>query len=309
VQLYLPIAELPVNILLIIAMSMAVGFISGLFGIGGGFLMTPLLIFMGIPPAVAVASTAAQITASSTTGALTAWRKRQLDLRLGAVLIGGGVFGTLLGVLAFNALQRIGRLELTINLSYMALLGSVGILMFSEALRSLFAARAGKPKRLMRHAGTHPEWMKWPLRMRFHRSRLYSSVIPIAGVAATIGFIGAVLGIGGGFILVPLLLYVFRIPTAVVVGTSQFQILMTMASATIFHAVTNHSVDIVLALLLIIGGAIGAQFGARSGRTMKADSFRLLLAILLLGVAFRFGSDLMLEPSEHFSVQVLGGAR
>jgi uncharacterized protein len=309
VQLYLPIAELPVNILLIFAMSMAVGFISGLFGIGGGFLMTPLLIFIGIPPAVAVATSAAQITATSTTGALTAWRRQQLDLRLGAVLIGGGVIGTALGVLAFNALQRMGRLDITITLSYMGLLGTVGILMFGEALRSIFASRSGQPARLQRHGGTHPQWMKWPLRVRFYRSRLYSSIFPIAGVAAIIGFIGAVLGIGGGFILVPLLLYVFRIPTAVVVGTSLFQILATMAAATMFHAVTNHSVDIVLALLLIVGGAFGAQFGSRAGRTMKAGSFRMLLALLLLGVAFRFGADLVLAPAEPFSIQIQGNSR
>ncbi len=304
-QIYLPIAELPISVLLILGMSAAVGFISGMFGIGGGFMMTPLLIFLGIPPAVAVATVSAQISASSMTGALTYWRQRQLDTRLGAVLIIGGLTGTLLGVLAFNAIRRAGQLDAVITLSYLALFSIIGGLMLFGSIKSMLRARSGKRVRRLR-AGQHPRWLKLPFRMRFYRSRLYASVIPILGFAAFVGFVGAVLGIGGGFIMVPALLYLFRVPTAVVVGTSLFQILITMTAATVFHAATNQSVDIVLAILLILGGVVGAQFGARAGRNLKADSFRLLLAVLLLAVGFRFAGQAVIKPEEPFSITIQG---
>jgi uncharacterized membrane protein YfcA len=304
-QIYLPIAEMPVSMLLIIAMSAAVGFISGLFGIGGGFLMTPLLIFLGVPPAVSVATVSAQIAASSMTGALSYWRRKQLDVKLGGVLILGGLIGTALGVLAFNAIRRAGQLDAVITFSYLVLFIAIGSMMLTESLRVMLKARAGKPLRRPR-AGQHPPWLKWPGRMRFHRSRLYASVIPILLFAALVGFMGAVLGIGGGFIMVPALLYLFRVPTQVVVGTSLFQILVTMTAATVFHAASNQSVDIVLAVLLIVGGVIGAQFGARAGRNVKGESFRLLLALLLLAVGLRFASDAIVTPDERFSVTIQG---
>ena len=301
--IYLPIAEMPVSILLILGMSAAVGFISGMFGVGGGFLMTPLLIFLGIPPAVAVATESAQIAASSMTGAIAYWRRRQLDVKLGAVLIGGGVIGTLLGVFAFNAIRRAGQLDAVITLSYLILFSVIGGMMLVESLRAMLKSRAGQPV-LRQRAGQHTAWLKWPLRMRFHRSQLYASAIPIALFAGAVGFVGAVLGIGGGFIMVPALLYLFRVPTAVVVGTSLFQILVTMVAATVFHAVTNQSVDIVLAVLLIVGGSIGAQFGARAGRQLKGESFRLLLALLILAVGLRFASQAVVKPDEMYSLVI-----
>jgi uncharacterized membrane protein YfcA len=309
VQIYLPIAELPISVLMVLGLSGAVGFVSGLFGVGGGFLLTPLLIFLDIPPAVAVATVAAQVAGSSTTGVLTYWRRRALDFKLGGILVAGGIAGTLLGVLFFNSMRRLGQLELVITLSYVTLFTIIGGLMLYDALRAMLRVRAGKPARLKRRAGTHPWWMGLPLRMRFLDSQLYCSVIPIALLAVVIGFIGAVLGVGGGFILVPALIYFFRIPTAVVVGTSLFQILMTMTGATLLHALTNQSVDIILAVLLLLGGVIGAQFGGRAARNLNVESFRLLLALLILSVGLRFAIELFIPPSEPFSVVISEGSR
>lgn len=287
--------------LLLIGLSAGVGFISGLFGIGGGFLMTPLLIFFGISPAVAVATSAPQIAASSLTGSLAYWRRRALDVKLGFVLLFGGLIGTYLGVVFFNAMRRVGQLETVIVLSYVALLGTIGALMLIESLRAL-ALRRGGAARARRRGGLHAWYEGLPFKMRFHRSKLYISVLPLIVLALLIGFAGAVLGIGGGFILVPALIYVFRVPTAVVVGTSLFQILFTMIAATMLHATTNHSVDIVLALLLMIGGVVGAQFGARAGANIRGEAFRLLLALLVFGVGARFAYDLLQSPREPFSV-------
>jgi uncharacterized protein len=305
-QIYLPIAELPISVLLVLALSAAVGFISGLFGVGGGFLLTPLLIFLEIPPAVSVATVSAQIVASSMSSMMTYLRRHLIDLRLGAVLVTGGLIGTVGGVLFFNTMRRLGQLELIIVISYVTLFTIIGSLMLFDALRAAWRTRSGRPARRLRRAGTHPWWQGLPLRVRFYRSKLYISVIPVMLLALAIGFIGAVLGIGGGFILVPALIYLFRVPAAVVVGTSLFQILITMTAATMLHAVTNQSVDIMLALLLIIGGVIGAQLGARAARNMKTESFRLLLALLILGVGLRFAIDLVGKPSELFSVTTQG---
>lgn len=308
-QIYLPIAELPISVLMVLGLSGAVGFISGLFGVGGGFLLTPFLIFLDIPPAVAVATVAAQVAGSSTTGVLTYFRRRALDLKLGGVLVVGGIVGTVLGVLFFNAMRRLGQLELVITLSYVTLFSVIGGLMLYDALRAMMRVRAGRPARLKRKGGTHPWWMGLPLRQRFQRSGLYCSVLPIALLATVIGFIGAVLGVGGGFILVPALIYFFRIPPAVVVGTSLFQILVTMTGATILHAVTNQSVDIILATLLLVGGVVGAQFGGRAARNLNVESFRLLLALLILSVGLRFAIELLIPPTEPFSVVVPESAR
>ncbi|HYF55936.1 MAG TPA: sulfite exporter TauE/SafE family protein, partial [Salinarimonas sp.] len=235
-QIYLPIAEMSVSVLLLLGMGAAVGFVSGLFGIGGGFLMTPLLIFLGIPPAVAVATQSAQIVASSTTSALSAWRRRALDMKLGLLLLGGGLVGTTLGVWFFAAVRRAGQLDLVIVISYVTLFSVVGGLMLKESVKEFWSTRKGAA-RPRRRAGQHPGYMRLPWRMRFYRSRLYTSVVPLLGLAVAIGFAGAVLGIGGGFILVPALLYLFRVPTAVVVGTTQFQILWTTLAALVLHAV------------------------------------------------------------------------
>jgi uncharacterized protein len=308
VQIYLPIAEMPVSILLILAMGAAVGFISGLFGIGGGFLMTPLLIFLGIPPAVAVATQSAQIAASATTSVLAAWRRDTVDLKLGTALTLGGFIGTVLGVWFFAAMRRAGQLDLVIVVSYVTLFTVVGSMVLIETVREFWSSRGGVP-RPARRAGEHAAYLGWPLRVRFPRSRLYASVIPIAGIAAMIGFAGALLGIGGGFIIVPALLYLFRVPTAVVVGTSQYQILWTTLSATILHSIANEAVDIVLALILIVGGVFGAQFGARAGRNLRADLFRFLFAVLLLAVGLRFATELVVRPAEPFSIAVSGASR
>jgi uncharacterized membrane protein YfcA len=301
VQIYLPIAEMPVSVLMILGMGAAVGFVSGLFGIGGGFLMTPLLIFLGIPPPIAVATQSAQIAASSTTSALAAFRRNALDLKLGVVLTLGGFIGTVLGVWFFAAMRRAGQLELVIVISYVTLFSVVGSLMLAESVREFWSTRRGR-SRPARRAGEHAAYLGWPLRMRFPRSKLYASVIPIAGIAILIGFAGALLGIGGGFIIVPVLLYLFRVPTAVVIGTSQFQILWTTVSGTILHAVANQAVDLVLALLLIVGGVFGAQFGARAGRNLRADVFRFLLSLLILAVGVRFAIELVVRPLEPFSI-------
>jgi uncharacterized membrane protein YfcA len=282
-------------------MGAAVGFVSGLFGIGGGFLMTPLLIFLGIPPPIAVATQSAQIAASSTTSVLAALRRNSLDLKLGVVLTLGGFIGTVLGVWFFAAMRRAGQLELVIVISYVTLFTVVGSLMLVESVREFWSTRRGRP-RPARRAGEHAAYLGWPLRMRFPRSKLYASVIPIAGIAILIGFAGALLGIGGGFIIVPVLLYLFRVPTAVVIGTSQFQILWTTVSGTILHAIANQAVDLVLALLLIVGGVFGAQFGARAGRNLRADVFRFLLSLLILAVGVRFAIELVVRPVEPFSV-------
>ncbi|MFO0406821.1 MAG: sulfite exporter TauE/SafE family protein [Labrys sp. (in: a-proteobacteria)] len=299
----LPISEIPVNMFMILGMGAAVGFISGLFGVGGGFLMTPLLIFSGIPPAVAVATEASQIAASSTTGAIAYWRRRALDVKLGTLLLVGGFIGTVLGVWFFNRMRTIGQLDFIIQISYVTLLGSVGMLMFIESIRSILRSRAGKPAP-RRKAGQHLWFHGLPWKMRFETSGLYVSIIPLLALSIFIGFVGAVLGVGGGFMLVPALIYLFRVPTAVVVGTSLFQILFTMLAATVLHATTNQSVDLVLALLLIIGGVIGAQFGARAGRNINGETFRFLLALIVLGVGLRFAIELAVQPEELFSLTI-----
>jgi uncharacterized membrane protein YfcA len=302
-QLYLPIAEMPVSVLLILGMGAAVGFISGLFGIGGGFLMTPLLIFLGIPPAVAVATQTAQIVASSTTSAMGALRRNALDLKLGGVLVAGGLVGSALGVWFFAAARKAGQLDLVIVVSYVTLFTVVGSLMLKESIREFWSSRRGRP-RARRRGGDHAPYLGWPLRMRFPRSKLYASAIPILSLALFVGFAGALLGIGGGFIMVPALLYLFRVPTAVVVGTSQFQIVCTTLVALVLHAVANQAVDVVLAVLLIVGGVFGAQFGARAGRNLRAELFRFLLALLLLAVGVRFAVELVVRPAEPFSITI-----
>ncbi len=305
-QTYLPIAEIPVDVLLVFGMALAVGFVSGMFGIGGGFLMTPLLIFIGIPTAVAVASEAPQIAASAFTGVLAYRRRQAIDFRLGLVLLGGGVVGAGLGVWFFNVMSAAGQLDAIIAVSYVVVLGAIGGLMLVESVRSLMRGEASSPPR---RAGGRSMIAGLPLKMRFRRSMIHVSVLPLIALGAGIGFIGAVLGIGGGFLLVPVLVYVFRVPTAVVVGTSLFQILVTMLAATLLHAITNASVDIVLAALLMLGGSIGAQFGVRVGQKMRGVQLRLLLALLLLAVGARFLADLTVRPADPFSVVVKDPSR
>nr|WP_321458432.1 sulfite exporter TauE/SafE family protein [uncultured Cohaesibacter sp.] len=306
-ELYLPIAEMPVNIFVILGMGGTVGFLSGIFGVGGGFLLTPLLIFYGISPAVAVASVTAQITASSTTGALAYLRTGNLDLKLGTVLFSAGITGSTIGVFVFKQLRALGQLDLIISISYVTFLGAVGTLMVMESVRAIVKARKGITT--ARKPGQHNWIHGLPFKMRFKKSKIYVSILPVIAIGGSIGFLGTVLGIGGGFMLVPALIYLLRVPTAVVIGTSLYQILVTMAVATILHATTNHSVDIVLALILMIGGTIGAQFGAQIGQKMKGEQLRALLGLLVLMVGLRFAVDLILEPADHYSTEVMEMAK
>jgi uncharacterized protein len=305
VQIFLPIADLPVNIFLILAMGIAVGFVSGMFGIGGGFLMTPLLIFVGIAPAVAVASVASHIAASSFSGALTYWRRRAIDPALAGVLLCGGVIGTAGGVWLFTLLRAIGQLDLMISLSYVALLSSVGGLMLWESSRAMLRARRGEMVTL-RKPGSHVWIHGLPLKMRFKRSKIYLSVIPVVMIGIIIGFVGAIMGIGGGFLLVPMLIYLLRVPTGTVIGTSMVLTLVTMTSATVMHAVTNHLVDAVLALILMAGGTVGAQFGARAGQRISGEGLRMLLGLLILAVGIRFAVELVLTPEELYVIRDVG---
>lgn len=301
-QIYLPIADLPVNIFLVLGMGLAVGFISGMFGIGGGFLMTPLLIFIGITPAVAVASVTSHIAASSCTGAINYWRKRALDVPLAMMLLSAGIIGTAVGVWLFTVLRSLDQLDLMIGLSYVTLLTLVGGLMIRESVRAELRARKGLPATL-RRPGSHNWVHGLPLKMRFKRSKIYVSAIPVWGIGFIIGFIGAILGIGGGFLLVPMLIYFLRVPTATVIGTSMVLTLITMASATVMHAATNHLVDAVLALILMVGGVIGAQFGARTGQKMRGERLRLLLGLLVFAVGLRFAYELVVQPDDLFSIR------
>jgi uncharacterized protein len=305
VEIYLPIADIPVNVFLVFAMGLAVGFISGMFGIGGGFLMTPLLIFIGVSPAVSVASVASHIAASSFSGVITYWRRRAVDFALALMLLAGGFIGTAAGVWLFTVLREVGQLDLTIALSYVILLSTVGSLMIMESVQAIMRERHGKPVEL-RRPGSHTWFHGLPLKQRFKQSRIYVSVIPIWAIGFSIGFIGAVMGIGGGFLLVPMLIYFLRVPTAVVVGTSMVLTLVTMASATVLHALTNHLVDAVLALILMVGGVIGAQFGARAGQNIRGEQLRLMLGLLVLAVGLRFAIGLVVRPGELFSIRLEG---
>ena len=306
-QLYLPIAELTVNMLLFLGMGGAVGFLSGMFGVGGGFLLTPLLIFTGISPAVAVATVAPQIVASSTSAAISYWRRHLIDLKMTAMLGAGGLVGSAAGVFGFRALRSVGQLDLIISLSYVAFLGFIGTIMLRESARALWRMRSGRATR-PRGPGHHNWIHGLPLKMRFRRSKLYVSVIPILALGAGIGFLGSVLGLGGGFIMVPALIYLLRVPTNVVIGTSLAYTLITMAAATVLHATANKSVDIMLALVLMLGGVVGAQFGAQVGQVLRGEQLRALLALLVLAVALRVLLGLFLTPDQIYSVSVMGGA-
>jgi uncharacterized membrane protein YfcA len=304
-QVYLPIADLPVNIFLVLGMGLAVGFISGMFGIGGGFLMTPLLIFIGIPPAVAVASVASHIAASSFTGALNYWRRRAVDVALALMLLSAGIVGTGTGVWLFTLLRALDQLDLVIGISYVLLLTAVGCLMINESLRAELRARRGQPA-TQRRPGSHNWVHGLPLKMRFKRSKIYVSAIPVWGIGFIIGFVGAIMGIGGGFLLVPMLIYFLRVPTATVIGTSMILTLITMASATVMHAATNHLVDAILAVILMVGGVIGAQFGVRTGHKMRPERLRLLLGLLVFAVGVRFAYELVVPPDDLYSLRVVG---
>jgi uncharacterized membrane protein YfcA len=301
-QVYLPIAEVSVDAFLLVGLGGLVGFLGGLFGVGGGFLMTPALILIGIPPAVAVASGANQIVASSISGAVSQWRKGNVDVTMGMVLLVAGILGTGAGVMLFRLLQQAGQIDLVVQLSYVLLLGVVGAMMAFESLRAVLRRRGGArpPGRLHQHFWVH----RWPLRMRFRRSKLYISAIPPAGIGFVVGILTAIMGIGGGFIMVPAMIYLFGMPTLTVVGTSQFQIVFVTAVTTLLLAATTHTVDVVLAILLIIGGVIGTQVGTRMGQMLRGEYLRGLLAAMVLAMAVKLAWDLVATPLDLFSIAV-----
>jgi uncharacterized membrane protein YfcA len=305
-QIYLPIAELSMNLFFLVGIGGAVGFLSGLFGVGGGFLLTPLLIFSGVPSPVAVASVTGQVAAASTSGTLSYYRRGGIDLHLAMYLILASTIGAMIGVATFSALRSAGQLDLFISVSYLLLLGFVGTLMMIEAVRTIMRRRRGvvTPDRLP----SQHSWMHGlPMRIRFKKSRLYISVLPVLGIGVFIGWVGALLGVGGGFILVPALVYLLRVPGNVVIGTSLLQVVAMMCVTTILQALTSQSVDILLAFCLMVGGTVGAQFGASAGKYLRGDQLRALLALLVLAVAIRFGLTLILAPSDPFSMSVLAG--
>lgn len=304
-QIYLPIAELSVNMFLILAMGGAVGFLSGLFGVGGGFLMTPLLIFSGIPPAVAVGTEASQIVASSVSGTIAHLRRGSIDVKLGLVLLAGGLVGSVAGVQAFKLLRNAGLIELIIALSYVLFLGVIGGLMLLESARAIARTRRGQ-RPMIRRPGQHTWIHGLPLKMRFKRSRIYVSAIPVLAIGAIVGVLAAIMGVGGGFIMVPAMIYLLRVPTNIVIGTSLFQILIVTSVVTVLHATTNFTVDLFLAVLLMIGGVVGAQFGAQTSHRLKGEQLRALLALLVLGVCARLAFTLVATPDDMFSL-VIGG--
>ncbi|MCO4841817.1 MAG: sulfite exporter TauE/SafE family protein [Yoonia sp.] len=298
-QIYLPIAEVSVNAFLLLGLGGIVGILSGMFGVGGGFLMTPLLFFIGIPPAVAVATEANQIVASSFSGVLAHLKRKTVDLRMGTVLLVGGLVGAALGVVVFNYLRSLGQVDLLVKLCYVVFLGVIGALMFVESLNAIRKSRKPGAKITRRkHNWIH----NLPFKMKFRVSGLYISVIPPLLVGVTVGILAAIMGVGGGFIMVPAMIYLLGMPTKVVVGTSLFQIIFVTAFTTMLHATTNYTVDIVLAVLLLVGGVIGAQIGTRIGVKMKAEQLRILLAIMVLVVCFKLGLDLLIEPMELYSI-------
>lgn len=302
-QIYLPIAETSVNIFTIFGMGTAVGFLSGLFGVGGGFLITPMLILSGIPAAVAVATGANQVVASSVSGSITQWQRGNVDFKMGTLLLSGGIIGALLGVQIVNYLARIGQIEIVISLLYVFFLSSIGLLMLFESVK-VWRRNRGGAIRSTRRPGQH-SWMHGlPFKMRFQRSKLYISAIPPIVIGFLVGLLSGILGIGGGFIMLPAMIYLLRMPTKVVIGTSLFQVIFISAFTTVSHAVSNYAVDLVLAFILMVGGVIGAQFGANAGQKLRGEQLRAFLAVLVLGVSLRLIYDLMSTPADPFVLHV-----
>lgn len=302
-QLYLPIAEVSVNIVLLFGIGGLVGILSGMFGVGGGFLITPLLFFVGIPPAVAVATSANQIVASSISAVLAHLKRKTVDLKMGTILLIGGLIGSAIGVGVFNVLRGLGQVDLLVNLCYVVFLGTVGGLMLIESLRALHRTRRAPGTVAPAKPRVQRGWIHaLPFKMRFRTSGLYISVIPPILVGMFVGILSAIMGVGGGFIMVPAMIYLLHMPTKVVIGTSLFQIVFVTGFTTLAHAVTNQTVDLPLAVVLLLGGVIGAQIGTGIGAKMKAEQLRILLALLVLTVCAKLGLDLLLPPTELYEI-------
>ncbi len=297
-QIYLPIAEMSVNVFLILSMGGLVGILSGMFGVGGGFLITPLLIFVGIPPAVAVATQANQIVALSVSGVLAHWRRSNVDLKMGIFLLVGGIIGSSLGVWIFTFLRGLGQIDLVIKLSYVIFLSIIGSLMLYESLREILRSR-----RKSHTSRRHHYWIHGlPFKVRFRKSQLYvSALLPVA-IGFVVGFLSAIMGVGGGFVMVPAMIYLLGMPTAVVVGTSLFQIIFVTANVTLLQAINNQTVDVFLALLLMAGGVIGAQVGVLIGAKMRGAQLRGMLALLVIAVCGKIVFDLVVPPEDLFSL-------
>ncbi len=307
-NIYLPIAEMSVNVFVFLGMGCAVGFLSGLFGVGAGFLLTPLLIFTGIPSAVAVGTGSMPILASSVSGAIAQYRRNNVDVKMGVVLVAGGITGSVIGVGIVRILRQMGQFDLFVSLIYVTFLGAVGGLMLIESIGTIRKSRSGKAGSA-RKTGQHSWVHGLPFKMRFHRSKLYISAVPPALIGAFVGFMAAVMGIGGGFVMLPAMIYLLRVPTSVVIGTSLFQIVFVMGVTTFLQAIQNRTVDVVLAFVLIMGGVIGTQFGVVAGGRLKGEQLRFLLAAVVLLVCLRLSWDLIARPTEIYSIgPLLGGS-
>ena len=302
-EIYLPVAEMSVPWIVMIALGAGVGFLSGMFGVGGGFLMTPLLVFSGIPSTVAVATTLSHVTASSMSGALVQWRKKLIDFTMAGVMLIGGLVGTLVGVWLVAVMRRQGQMDLIVALSYVVMLGSIGFIMLRESLATLKAHRSGVT---ISNRPVNRAWIqRLPFKMRFRQSRLYISVITPIAIGFVVGALSAIMGIGGGFIIVPAMIYILRMPTNVVMGTSLVQIIAVTAVTTVLQAASNYAVDIVLAGLLVTGGVVGAQFGVRAGAKLRGEQVRLLMAVVVLTVCAGLFWQLVARPADVYSL-VLG---
>ncbi|WP_340150692.1 sulfite exporter TauE/SafE family protein [uncultured Sneathiella sp.] len=297
---YLPIAEISVNLFLILGMGGLVGFLSGMFGVGGGFLMTPLLIFVGIPPAVSVASVANQITATSVSGVLAHWRRGNVDFKMGTIMLVGGIVGTLIGTWIFTLLTSIGQVDLMISLSYVIFLGTIGALMFAESAKAMINTRKGnvRRKKLHQHYWIHG----LPFKMRFRKSKLYISALMPLGLGALVGILSSIMGVGGGFVVVPAMIYLLGMPTSVVIGTSLFQIIFVTMNVTLLHSITTQTVDIMLALLLMSSSVVGAQIGTRMVTKLRGEQLRILLALIVLIVCLKLAFDLVITPDDLYSL-------
>ena len=304
-ELYFPIAEMSINILMLLVLGGVVGMLSGIFGVGGGFLMTPLLIFMGVSPAVAVGTEANQVVAASVSGALAHWRRGNVDFKMGSVLLIGGFIGSSFGVWIFTWLRELGQIDLVISLCFVTFLGIVGGLMVAESCRAWMLSRNPQAPRRKLHQHT---WMHGlPFKLRFRKSKLYISALMPLSIGIFVGILSAIMGVGGGFIMVPAMIYLLGMPTSVVVGTSLFQIIFVTANVTFLQSVNNHTVDVLLALVLVISSVIGAQVGTAFGSRLRSEQLRGLLGIVVLLVGCKVGFDLVSTPKNLFSFSVLGG--
>jgi uncharacterized protein len=302
-EIYLPIAQLPVNLFMMLGLGLAVGFLSGMLGVSGGFITTPLLIFYGIPSGIAVASQASPVAAASLVGAIRQGGKKSVDYKMGFWLLSGGLAGSAVGVGIFRMLQELGQIDFVVKISYLVLLGTIGALMLTESVQAIRAARKGQ--HVDRTPGQHTWIHKLPFKMRFHRSGLYISIIPVVVLGFLVGIMTAILGTGGAFILIPAKVYLLRMRTKLAIGTSQFQMFIVACMATVMHASIDHTVDFVLSLILVVGGVVGAQFGGNAGAKLKGEELRTALALLIIAIAIRLFFELVITPSEMYSAIVV----